>query len=441
MTRSIALTSASFACIAGAIFTVTSVSGTNARAATGPSSAAAQMLTQKGLTRLKPVGGIVSWVLEDEAKVRQKLEAVRKAERADRDAARKVKNDSASVARDRETLSKAEKHYQEIKPYAEKPESIPPNIARRFRNSQAMIEALNSDLNDTVATINRLRPKVNGRFVGSMAPDLKATITDWMKLRNELIIAYLAAEPQFNELNEKYKELQKDVDVAAALKELGKNHHLGSKDFGQGQALMAAAETTASAGEIPFYRDGLLDSIGGLLNETSSIPVQIDTMNAMAGNWAPASELAKAGIQVDPAAPTVMLTFTGNSKRVIQCRQAIVPKLRFGKFVLENLAFLALPDDAKDLGTQITSKELRGFDMTPDLEKWTFKLVKKETPKTDDDKPTPADSGGSKSDGPQGSGQDSAKGDKSDQAAKTGQPQPDQSDKSGQPAGEKDAKR
>jgi hypothetical protein len=306
-----------------------------------------------------------------------------------------------------------------------------------------MADALISDLNSTVATINRLKPRVEGEFVGGMAPALKATITDWMKARNDLILAYLAAEPLFTELNEKYAELQKDADVAAAIQELGKNNRLGSKEFEQGQTLMAAAAKTALSGEIPFYRDGLMDSIGGLLNETNSVAVQIDTMNAKAGNWAPALELAKAGIQVDPGPPTAALTLSGGGggKRVIQCRKAIVPKLRFGHVVLENLPFLALPDDAKDLGMQISSKELRGFDTTADVDKWTFKLVKKEMPKTDEDKPATSDADGSKPGAAKDADKDAAISEKSDQADKIKEPPTDQSGKSDQPAGDKDAKR
>ena len=398
MCRLMATRCACFANIAGAVAAVMCLWGSSARAAAEPSVGAVQTLTQKGLVKQKPVGGIVPWVLEDETKLHQKLESVRRAERAERDAAKKVKTDSASVAKDRETLSKAEKHYQEIKPFTEKPETIPPNIVKRFRNRQAMVDALISDLNSTVATINRLKPKVEGEFVGGMAPALKTTITDWMKARNDLILGFLAAEPLFTELNEKYTELQKDADVAAALQELGKNNRLGSKEFEQGRTLMAAAAKTALSGDIPFYREGLMDSIGGLLNETNSVAVQIDTMNPKAGNWAPALELAKAGIQVDPGPPTAALTLSGGGggKRVIQCRKAIVPKLRFGNVVLEKLPFLALPDDAKDLGMQISSKELRGFDTTADVEKWTFKLVKKEMPKTDEDKPATSDADGSK---------------------------------------------
>src|SRR5690348_8184142 len=107
MNRSMSSRCAGFVCFAGAVAAVMSSSGDCARAAGGPSAAAVQTLTQKGLTRLKPVGGMVSWVLEDEAALRPKLEAVRKSERAERDAVKKVKTDSVSVAKDRETLSKA----------------------------------------------------------------------------------------------------------------------------------------------------------------------------------------------------------------------------------------------------------------------------------------------------------------------------------------------
>ncbi|HKD35977.1 MAG TPA: hypothetical protein VKB78_04225 [Pirellulales bacterium] len=439
MCLSIFLRRAPAACIAGLAVAVLCLCGTQASGAPDPS-AAMKTLADKGLTKLKPANGIVSWVVDDDAKVHQKLETLRKAAAAEREAAKKVKTDSVSVAKDRETLSKAEKHYQEIKPFTEKPETIPPNIAKRFRNRQAMIDALVSDVNATVATINRLQPRVNGKFVGGMAPALIATIADWMKARNDLIVAYLAAEPLFNELNEKYTALQNDAEVAAALQKLGKNNHLGSKEFEQDRTLMAAAEKTTFSEEIPFYRDGLLVSIGGLLNENTTVAVAVDSTNPKAGNWAPASELTKAGVQVDPM-PSATLTMTGNGKRVIQCRRAIVPKLRFGKVVLENLSFLALPDDAKDLGIQISSKELRGFDMTPDVEKWLFKLVKKQTPKSDEDKTETTESDKSKPGADIKAGTDASQGDNSDNTEKSGKPAAVQPDQPGKSAGDKDAKR
>ncbi len=354
------------------------------------SAAAMETLKQKGLTKLKPVAGIVGWVLEDDAKEHEKLEPLRKAEAAQRDIAKKVHTDSVTTAKDRDVLSKAEKRYNELKPYADKPDTIPPQIARKFHSQQEMMKALNDDLSDAVNTINRLRPKLNGQFAGSMPPSLKTAIIDWMNARGSLVVAYLAAEPDFSELAKKYKELAEDEEVAAALKTLGKKNHLGSKDFEQDQKTMAAIEKLAVGEEVPFYREGMGDFLGGVLNETTPVAVRLESVNAQSGNWAPEALLTKAGITVDSSSPSVTLTFMGNGKRVIQCKQVIVPKLRLGKTVLENLKFLAMPDDAKDLGTQVMSRELVAYDLTPDVEKWIFKIVKKPQPKSEDDDDKPA---------------------------------------------------
>jgi hypothetical protein len=365
-------------CAAVSIIAIISAAGPPVRAADDPMASAMDVLKQKGLTKLKPTTATVPWVLDDEAKVHEKLEAVRKAEAMYRQAAKKVKDDSVISARDRDVLSKAQKRFDELKAYAEKPETIPRQFARKFRSQDQMRQALAADMKDAHDKIMLLAPKLNG----GMPAALKAEIVNWMTASDNLIVAYLTAEPEFRELNQKYKELAKDAEVATALKTLGKKHRLGSKDFEQDQKAMAAAEATVLSGDVPFYREGMFDYIGGMVNETTPAVFRIDTVNTKSGNWIAAATLAKAGVTIDPSAQSVMLTISGNgAKRTIQCRQVIVPKLRLGKYVLENLSFLAMPDDAKDLGAQLLSKELNGYDVTPDVEKWLFKLVKKEEPK------------------------------------------------------------
>src|SRR5437763_1759654 len=97
---------------------------------------AMDVLQKKGLTKLKPAAASISWVLNDEAKVQERLEALRKAEAIYRQAAKKVKDDSMISAKDRDVLSKAEKRFQELKGYAEKPETIPRQFARKFRSQE-----------------------------------------------------------------------------------------------------------------------------------------------------------------------------------------------------------------------------------------------------------------------------------------------------------------
>ena len=315
---------------------------------------ASKVLESKGLTKLKPSSTSVPWVLGDDAKVCEKLAPFLKAEAADRTAAAKARGESTGTSKDRDTLEKAKQRYQQEKAFADKPATIPPAIMRKFHSQQEMMQALQQDLNDQVNTINRLAPKLNGRFAGDMAPALKSAIIEWMTARNDLIAAYLQVEPDFTALSQEYKDVAKDPEVVAALKELGRRNHLGSNAFERDQKAMAAAAKSVNSGAIPFIRQGLADSVGGLLNDTLPVVVKIETTNPKSPNWAPVGVLAKAGIMVDPHAPVATLSFSGNGKRTIQCRPVIVPKLRLGKYTLENLKFLAMPDSAKDLGVQIS---------------------------------------------------------------------------------------
>ena len=350
------------------------------------STEAAKTLTDKGLTRLKTTPAMIPWILADDGSVHAKLAEFRKAEAAHRAAAKKAKDEAASIAKDREALSKAEARYQEEKGYSDKPETIPRKIASRFHSQQEMLQALQDDLNAQVNTVNTLRSKLQTKIVGELPPSLKTAITDWMTARNQLILATLAAEDDFDGLDKHYRELADDADAAAALKALGKKSHLGSPDFEQDRRAMAAAEATALSGDVPFYREGSFDFVGALLNETTPVVVKIESVNPTTANWAPTEVLTKAGITVDATAPAVTLNITGNGKRTIQCRQVVVPKLRIGKYVFEDLKFLAMPDDAKDLGLQIGNGELKGFDQTPDLETWICKFAKQDEPKPGDDK-------------------------------------------------------
>jgi hypothetical protein len=357
-----------------------------------PITDAMKTLADKGLTKLKASpASIITWVLPDDAKVHEKLADLRKWETAQHKAAKKVKDEASGTAKDRDTLAKAEARYQELKGYADKPDSIPRKIAARFRSPQEMQQALENDLRTQIMTINELKPKLMGKFAGDMAPSLKTAITDWMTARNNLILAYLAVEANFSELDKQYQALAEDPDVAAALQSLGKKNHLGSAGFEQDKKAMAATAATALSGEVPFYREGSYDSVGALLNETTAIIIRIESVNPQAVSWAPTEVLTKAGIAIDPAAPLATLTFGGAGKRTIQCRQVVVPKLRLGKYVLEDVKFLAMPDDAKDLGTQIANSELKGYDQTPDQSTWLYKFVKQGEPapeeKKEDKKP------------------------------------------------------
>src|SRR5260221_5814715 len=172
-------------CAAVSIVAIISAAGWPARAGDDPMASAMEVLKQKGLTKLKPTTTTISWVLDDEAKVHEKLDGIRKADAIYRQAAKKVKDDSVISAKDRDVLSKAQKRFDELKGYAEKPETIPRQIARKFRSQEQMRQALAADMKDARDKIILLGPKLNG----GMPAALKAEIIDWMTASENLILA------------------------------------------------------------------------------------------------------------------------------------------------------------------------------------------------------------------------------------------------------------
>ncbi len=337
-------------------------------------------LADDGLKRLKPAASAIHWVLADDAKVSGELADFVSIAAANDAAEKKAKDESSETSADMETLEKAEARYKELKGYAERPNTIPRAITARFRDPQEMMQALNKEVDKVVETINTLQPKLQGKFAEDMPPEQKAAITNWMLARSRLIIAAmnLSSKSDFAALDAKYKSLTDDANVVNALRSLGKKNRLMSADFEQTRDAMTEAESAANSGDVPFYREGSYDSVGIILNESIPLVIRIDALNPNTPNWAPAVTLAKAGVAPDPSSPTVILTATINGKkRVIQCHEVTVPKLRFGKYVVESVKFLAMPDDAKDLGAEMVSTVLNDYDKTADRKTWLYRLAPK----------------------------------------------------------------
>ncbi len=201
-----------------------------------------KVLAEKGLTRAKGGGPSTSWTIPDDAKMHAALDDFRKAAAEEKAAGKKVKLESRLIEKQREELANAEKDYATLDGYKQKPETIPPKIARRFRSPQEMQQAFVDQYNADINTLNTLRPKLNSGNVGGMVASLKKVIEDWMTARNAVAAGYAAAKDQLDGLADKYKALGEDADVAAALKTLGKKHRLGSQDFVDDQKLLADVE-------------------------------------------------------------------------------------------------------------------------------------------------------------------------------------------------------
>ena len=277
-----------------------------------PYAVALKTLADKGLTKQKPTPTSIPWVLPDDAKVAEKLAPLRKAELAHRTAAKKVKDLIVEVAKDRDALAKAEAHYQEIKIYADKPDTIPRNIAARFRSPQEMQQALQADINAQVTTINELRPEAARQICRRDAPDPE---NGHHRLDGGSQQSDSGVPCGGQRLRRPRQQVpgtgERPGDHGRAQ---GTWEKIPSR-FGQyaqdGKAI-AAAESKAVMGEVPFYREGSYDYVGALLNETTPVIVRIESVNAKSASWAPTEVLTKAGITIDPAAPVVTLTFGGN---------------------------------------------------------------------------------------------------------------------------------
>lgn len=190
--------------------------------------------------------------------------------------------------------------------------------------------------------------------------------------RAALAIALLAVRRADGETRARYEQLQKDPAVRAALAALGSNAVLGPLENYRVELprrldrLIAAVFTDA----LPIYRRSKRYRVSLILNERA--PFTFSYVEEDVPTVIPASLVQLAELEFDEAAAWKNLRF---GERIIAGREVVIPQLRVGRFVLEDVRAWALPPEAEDLGARIGRGALKSLHPRLDDQRLLLRLA------------------------------------------------------------------
>ena len=195
-------------------------------------------------------------------------------------------------------------------------------------------------------------------------PPVRRRIIELTNARNDLAVALLKIQAARAQLAEQYQQLMEDDRLAQLLRRAGPDAKTGPVEDYHAARLtkrLAGHEAIVFNNRLPLYRDGNRLRIAGMINQT---PVTF-TLLTSAGDppLLTAGALEAAGLTAPEDAPTVKLRAPGGDW--IEGRQMVVPYLRFGKTVLRNVPFIALPPEGGGLGSRIGPAAFGEVSFTP----------------------------------------------------------------------------
>lgn len=206
-------------------------------------------------------------------------------------------------------------------------------------------------------------------------PDVRARLIELTNARSRLSLSLLAIRALTAELDGEYQRLSQDPEVTAALRQLGAGHRLGPLNTNYRAELQRLVdyERVVFSDWSPLYLQGGAARVAALLNERT--PVALTWQETSEPLVLTAGMAEAAGLTIPADAPTATLSFPQN--RRLLTRTVTVPALRFGKYVLHDLAAQVLPPEGEDLGARIGPLAFPQYRVSVDLERLRFGLQPK----------------------------------------------------------------
>lgn len=191
--------------------------------------------------------------------------------------------------------------------------------------------------------------------------DVRSRVIDFSSERTSLAAAIVRIRTAAAQLKDVYDRLAQGVEMIDALSRLGEGQRLGpQRSYRTELTRLAEYERLAFAPWTPVYWHGhhlrfsaLVDDrlpITFCWNDATSEPTTITHT---------AAEAAGIAIPADAPRETIML----GDKRRTTARRVVLPRLRIGRLVLDNVAVLVLTPEAEDWGCRLGREALSGRDV------------------------------------------------------------------------------
>ena len=180
---------------------------------------------------------------------------------------------------------------------------------------------------------------------------------EWAAARTALVMLLVGIRQHVGRLNQDYRPLRGDPQVAASLTALGTGHRLGpARDYDRELKSVAELERMLSGAALPFYRQGGRLRVSVLVNHRT--PATMTLLESGGQTLIPSSLRQAAGIDIPADAPRVVYRA---GRRKLEARRVRIAYLLVGSAVLRDVEALVLPPEGEDLGAQLAPSALSGY--------------------------------------------------------------------------------
>lgn len=232
------------------------------------------------------------------------------------------------------------------------------------------LESENRKIDESLSQVDK---KVRDEYntADEHSPLVRAAI-DSINARMTLALALLKVRASYNQMQEEYTRLGQDSQVAAALEVLEMSDSLGPLENYSVQLSRRLDRLVEAAfsHRMPVYMRSSQWRVSFILNEAT--PFTFSYVEEEAPTVIPASLVQLAGLEVSESGKRMNLTY---GDRIVVGREVILPQLRLGRHVLNDVPAWVLPPEAEDLGARISRQALEKLEPTLDRKRLELTVV------------------------------------------------------------------
>ncbi len=304
-----------------------------------------QVLQDHGLTK---VGKL--WILPEERQLRERLTTLERAEKRHRDARATV---DQLLDANEATLARLTKLEETVKKTRELDSAAKAGSPQR--------KQLDAELKNEESALEQLHKQyVPPDKLGMSAP-LKPALVDVVNANTEVTLKLLSYRDTPSDLPERYQQIAKAPDIAAASSGSEEALQLGPQKglCDRWRFIVDSFSNNLLGNTLPVYRDGHAFRFTAIIDDRRPLTFTLD--NADGPMLIPQDLAEAAGLSIGSNAPQT--TYRIAEGREVKVRKIQVAQVRLAGHVSKNVQAYILPPEAADIGAKIGPNSLHGVNV------------------------------------------------------------------------------
>jgi hypothetical protein len=242
---------------------------------------------------------------------------------------------------------------------------------RRNAGNGAERKAIERNLEVQRELAKRLKPQAVEPHKLAGVPQVRSRIIALANDRNALLLSLLWIRSAVTELDEDYRLLGENAEVARAFQELGAGHRLGPlQNYAEKLGGLAEYDEMVFTSRVPMYLLGERLRVSLIVGEQT--PATFTWRESHEPTIVTASLAEAAGIPVSESAAKERLSVARG--RQVWVRKIEIPYLRVGRFVIRDVSGWLLPPEAEDVGSQIGPVAFSGYNVVARPERFQLEI-------------------------------------------------------------------